>query len=263
MSDGNPLGFHRRWTRLKPPLRPDDQIVSAYRGAIAGYEKRVLLLGVTAELADVGETTVAVDLSRKMIANAWPGDTEKRKALHGNWLDMPLQTREFSAAIGDGVLAGIGLAEHATFFSQLARLLLPGARIAIRLYETPEPGETVAEVCTRTMNGKIAGFHAFKWRLAMALAAEAQNPAVSVSHIHQTFQREFPDRQALSRMTDWGLEEIAEIDAYDSKPMIYQFITRRELLAHLPKEFCNPRFAPSGDYELAERCPIFIADFHP
>jgi hypothetical protein len=198
-----------------------------------------------------------------MIANAWPGDTEKRKALHGNWLDMPLQTREFSAAIGDGVLAGIGLAEHATFFSQLARLLLPGARIAIRLYETPEPGETVAEVCTRTMNGKIAGFHAFKWRLAMALAAEAQNPAVSVSHIHQTFQREFPDRQALSRMTDWGLEEIAEIDAYDSKPMIYQFITRRELLAHLPKEFCNPRFAPSGDYELAERCPIFIADFHP
>lgn len=263
MSDGNSLGFHRRWTRLKPPLRPDDQIVSAYRGAIADHGKRVLLLGVTAELADVGETTVAVDLSKKMIANAWPGDTEKRKALHGNWLDMPLQKREFTAAIGDGVLAGITLSEHATFFSQLAKLLLPAARVAIRLYETPEPGETVAQVRDRALGGGIAGFHAFKWRLAMALAAEAQNPAVPVLRIHQTFQSEFPDREALSKATGWSLDDVAEIDAYEGKPMIYQFITRRELLAHLPKEFTNPHFAPSGDYELAERCPLFTVDFCP
>ena len=262
MSGENPLGFHRRWTRLKPPLRPDDQIVSAYRRAIEGHGKNVLLLGVTAELADIGETTLAMDISKKMIANAWPGDTEKRKAIHGNWLDMPLRKREFTAAIGDGVLAGITLGEYATFFSQLARLLLPDARIAIRLYETPEPGETVAQVREQTIAGKIAGFHAFKWRLAMALATETKIPATPVALIHQTFQREFPDRTALSAATGWSLDEIVEIDAYDGKPMIYQFPTRRELLAHLPKEFADPRFVPSGEYELAERCPIFVADFH-
>lgn len=263
MSAGNPLGFHRRWTRLKPPLRPDDQIVSSYRRAVEGHGRNVLLLGVTTELADIGETTVAVDISKKMIANAWPGDTERRKAVQGNWLDMPLQGREFTAVIGDGVLAGVTLADHATFFSQLARLLLPEARLAIRLYETPEPGETVAQVRAQTLEGKIVGFHAFKWRLAMALATEGKNPAVPVALIHQTFQREFPDRTALSAATGWSLDEIVEIDAYDGKPMIYQFPTRHELLAHLPKEFADPRFVPSGDYELAERCPILVTDFRP
>jgi hypothetical protein len=263
MSTENPLGFHRRWTRLKPPLRPDDQIVSAYRRATEGHDKNILLLGVTAELADLGEATVAVDISKKMIANAWPGDTAKRKAIHGNWLDMPLQTRIFTAAIGDGVLAGIALTEHATFFSQLARLLLPNARIALRLYETPEPGETIAQVRAQTMAGEIVGFHAFKWRLAMALAAEAKNPAVPVASIHQSFQRAFPDRTALSAATGWSLDDIEEIDAYNDKPMVYQFPTRRELLAHLPKNFANPRFVTSGNYELAERCPMLVADFRP
>lgn len=263
MNEESPLGFHRRWTRLKPPLRPDDQIVSAYRHAIEGHDKNILLLGVTAELADVGKKTTAVDISKKMIANAWPGDSETRRAVQGNWLDMPLQTREFTAAIGDGVLAGIPLAEFVTFFAQLARLLLPDARLAIRLYETPEPGETVAQVRAETMAGRIAGFHAFKWRLAMALAAEAKNPAVPVALIHQTFQRAFPDRTALSAATGWSLDDIEEIDAYDGKPMVYQFPTRRELLAHLPEIFANPRLVASGDYELAERCPILVADFHP
>jgi hypothetical protein len=263
MTGENPLGFHRRWTRLRPPLRPDAQIVSAYRHAIAGAETKVLLLGVTAELADLGETLVAVDLSRKMIANAWPGDNDRRKAMHGNWLAMPLQMREFTAAIGDGVMTGIAKDQYATFFSELARLLLPGARFAVRLYETPEPGETVDQVREQTVAGHIKGFHAFKWRLAMALATETNDAAVPVARIHQAFQSAFPDRDALRAATGWTLDEIAEMDAYDGKPMIYQFHTRREFLAHLPPEFSNPRFLSSGEYELSERCPLFVADFHP
>jgi hypothetical protein len=261
MTDENPLGFHRRWTRLKPPLRPDEQIVSAYRQAIEGHDKRVLLLGVTAELADLGETVVAVDQSRKMIANAWPGDTERRKAIHGNWLTMPLDTREFTSVIGDGVMTGIEFPQYETLFSQIGKLLLPGARLAMRLYETPEPGETVAQVREQAVTGKIAGFHAFKWRLAMAIVAEARDAAVPVALIHRIFQREFPDRAVLSAATGWDLKEIAEIDAYDSKPMIYHFPTRREFLANFPAQFSNPRFGPSGDYELAERCPLLVADF--
>jgi hypothetical protein len=263
MNDGNPLGFHRRWTRLKPPLRPDDQIVTAYRHAIEGHDGNVLLLGVTAELANMGDSLVAVDQSRKMIANAWPGDTERRKAVHGNWLDMPLHERAFTAAIGDGVLAGISTAQFATLFSELAKVLLPHARFAVRLYETPEPGETVAQVCEQTLSGQIEGFHAFKWRLAMALASENHDAAVPVSEVHQAFQHAFPDREALSAATGWSLDEIAEIDAYDGKPIVYQFHTRRGLLAHLPTQFANPRFLPSGTYELSERCPIFVADFRP
>jgi hypothetical protein len=261
MSEGNPLGFHRRWTRLKPPLRPDAQIVSAYRRAIDKHDERVLLLGVTAELADLGDTLVAVDQSRKMIANAWPGDTERRKAVHGNWLTMPIERREFTAIVGDGVMAGLAFSQYADFFSQIAKVARPGAVLALRLYETPEQGEAVSQVRVAAISGKVSGFHAFKWRLAMAIAFEAQNAAVLVAEIYKTFEREFSDREALSAQTGWSLDEIGEIDAYKDKPMTYLFPTRPQFLAHLPRTLTNPRFVPSGDYELAERCPIFIAEF--
>ena len=63
--------------------------------------------------------------------------------------------------------------------------------------------------------------------------------------------------------TGWSIEQIAEIDSYSENPVIYQFPTRREVLTALPNNFSNPRFLPSGTYELAERCPILVADFAP
>jgi hypothetical protein len=263
MSEGNPLGFHNRWTRLKPPLRPDAEIVAAYRRTVAGHTGRVLLLGVTAELADIGDTLVAVDLSRKMIANAWPGDTDRRQAIHANWMDMPLKTREFTAVIGDGSLPGFRLAEYPALFARLGSVMLPGARFAVRIYEMPADGETVEQVRRAAMSGSIKGFHAFKWRLAMAIVADTKNATVVVSTIHEVFEREFPDRRALSTATGWSLEDIAEIDAYAGKPLQLNFLTRHEILSVLPDEFANPRFETSGTYELAERCPILVADFSP
>ncbi|MGN6515519.1 MAG: class I SAM-dependent methyltransferase [Rhizomicrobium sp.] len=263
MSEGRSLKFNRIRPRLKPPLCPDPQIVSAYARAIAGHDERVLLMGVTEELADLGKTTVALDISRTMIADAWPGDTEKRKAVRGNWLDMPFDARQFTAVAGDGVLAAIGLSDYATLAAQFAKVLVPGARIALRTYVTPEPGETVAEVRDAAMAGKIAGFHAFKWRLAMALAHESKSASVPVAQIHEAFERAFADRATLAAATGWSQDDIAEIDAYAGKVFVYQFPTRREILAHLPASLAGARFQSSGDYELAERCPLLVADFAP
>lgn len=263
MSDGRAIKFNRIRPRLKPPLCPDAQIVAAYARAIEGHDARILLMGVTEELADLGKTTVALDISRTMIADAWPGDTDRRKAVRGNWLDMPFAKREFTAAVGDGVLAAIPASGYATLAAQFAKVLVPGARIALRTYETPEPGETVAEVRGAAMSGAITGFHAFKWRLAMAIAHENRSAAVPVAQIHETFERAFPDRVALGAATGWSEDEIAEIDAYAGKVFVYQFPNRREILAHLPAGFAHARFEPSGTYELAERCPLLVADFAP
>lgn len=263
MSDGEGLEFHQRRSRLKPPLRPDAEIVSAYRAALGSHASHILLLGVTEELADIGHETTALDISRKMIAHAWPGDTATRKAIRGDWLDMPFGERRFSAAIGDGILAAIPPPQYTTLAAQFARALLPGARIVLRLYETPERGEAVEQVREAAMGGTIRGFHAFKWRLAMALATEANSAAVPVARIHQTFESTFPDRQALSAKTGWSMEDVSEIDAYRGGALIYQFPTRAQLVAHLPASFSNVRFLPSGSYELAERCPLLVADFVP
>jgi len=244
-------------------LRPNDSIVAAYRGAIAGHGSHALMLGITPELTDIALQTTAVDISPGAVAHAWPGDTPARRVVQGDWLDMPLQRREFTAVIGDGSLSWISFAQYPRLFEHLGRLLLPGARLAIRLYETPEPGETIAQVREAAMNGKIVGFHAFKWRLAMAIASETGNTTLPVKRIHEAFGRQFAQRAALSTAAGWTIDEIAEIDAYSGQDLVYYFPTRRELLAHLPSDFTDPRFIASGDYELAERCPILVADFRP
>jgi hypothetical protein len=65
----------------------------------------------------------------------------------------------------------------------------------------------------------------------------------------------------LGAASGWSREEIAEIDAYAGQRGVYSFPMRREILAHLPGNFSNPRFVVSGTYELAERCPILLAEF--
>ena len=254
--------FYQRWAGLKPPLRPNAEVVSAVRGAIAGHEERVLLLGVTPELAEIGSTTVAVDMSESMLAVVWPGDTGTRRAICGNWLNMPLHLREFTAVIGDGSFAFMHLAGYVPLFEQLGNLLLPGAAFAMRCYETPEPCETVAQLRDEMMTGcNRVGFHAFKWRLAMAIVAQSGNASISVVLIHQVFEREFRDRDALSAASGWSAAQIAEIDWYEGQDSIFSFPTRREILAALPANFSNPCFIASGHYELAERCPILCAEF--
>jgi hypothetical protein len=260
MSYATACNLHRRWAALKPPLRPNAEVVGALRAATEDWGARVLLLGVTPELAAIGDTMVAVDMSAAMIAAAWPGDTGTRCAVHGNWLAMPLWRREFTAVIGDGSLAFLPMTEYARLFEQLEPLLLPGARLAIRFYETPEDCETIAQLRADIMAGDRSGFHAFKWRLAMAIAAESRDPNVPVVLIHEVFEREFGDRTALSKASGWTLEEIAEIDQYARQDTVFSFPTRRQLLAALPRTLSNPRFAASGRYELAERCPILLAE---
>lgn len=255
--------FHRRWARLRPPLRPNAEVVRAIGEAIAGRAARVLLLGVTPELADLGDETVALDASPGMITHVWPGDTLRRLAVRGDWRAMPDLGGRFSAAIGDGSLCAIDLADYAGLFAGLERVLTRGARLAIRLYETPEIGESLGDVRRAALAGEIAGFHALKWRLAMALASETGDANVSLTRIHQAFERAFPDRFALGAATGWGLETIAEIDDYAGSDGRLSFPTRTALLASLPARLANPRFVASGTYELAERCPILVADITP
>ena len=257
------MTFHRRWARLRPPLRPTADVVRALGKAIGGHDARVLLLGVTPELADLGGETVALDISEGMIADVWPGDTAARRAVLGDWRAMPDLGAPFSAVIGDGSLSSIDDRDYPALFSEFERVLAPGARLAIRLYEAPEIGESLEAVGRAALAGEISGFHACKWRLAMAMAAERGHASVVLGEIHRAFERVFPDRAALSDATGWGQDVIAEIDDYAASQTCYSFPTRRRVLASLPPSLVNPRFVTAGTYELAQRCPILVADVAP
>jgi SAM-dependent methyltransferase len=252
--------FHRRWARLKPPLRPNADVVAALAAAIAGHETDVLLLGVTPELADIGCATTAADHSASMIERVWPGDTDRRRAMLGSWLALPVPAASFSAAIGDGSLNAVSFANYPALFAELRRVLNPGARLALRVYAMPEPCENVAALCDAVMESQTPHFHAFKWRLAMAIAAERESADVPVALVHQIFTERFPDPGALLRATGWSSEDLAEMEAYRGQEVVLCFPTRPALLAALAPAFVNARFVPSGRYALAERCPLLIAD---
>ncbi|HXL99218.1 MAG TPA: class I SAM-dependent methyltransferase [Rhizomicrobium sp.] len=238
-------------------------MVGAIAAQIAGHDTRVLLLGVTPELCGIAQETVAVDHSANMIARVWPGDTPSRKAVLADWRSLPAVQPDFSAAIGDGSLNAVSYADYPAVFAQLARVLATGARIAFRVYETPQHCETIAQLRDDVMAGRERRFHAFKWRLAMALASERQNPDLPVALIYDVFSRVFADSEALLRATGWSGADLAEMEAYRGRDTKYSFPTRREILAAMPAPFTNARFPSSGSYALAERCPIFAADFTP
>ena len=244
---------------MTPPLRVNPEVVSAYEAAIGAHADRALMLGVTRELADVASDLVAVDGSAARVANVWPGDTDRRRAMVGDWFNLAFRERCFGAALGDG---GLNIHEFpgrpVRILEELSRVLKPGATVALRIFARPERCETLASVREAALAGRIENFQAFKWRLAMALVAAGSDPNIGVQRIRDVFNREFPDRAMLSKAAGWSVDDIATIDLYESSSQVYCFPTQQQFASLIPAAFTDVRFLPVGTYELAERCPLLL-----
>jgi hypothetical protein len=252
--------FHQRWASLAPPLRPDAEVCAAIRRFIDECAARVLVLGVTPELADLGRETFAMDWSANSLARIWPGNTKSRRAVQCDWRRLPVAAASITAAIGDGSFNCLDYpAGYERLFQQLACAVRPGGRIAVRTYLTPARSEGLAAVRTAAMLGRIGTVHALKWRLAMAICVEAGNPNVPVQTILEVFNREFPDRRALARATGWCAKAIALLDTYARSPDVFSFPTPAQILASVP-EGLTGRLLAVGSYELAERCPVLAIE---
>lgn len=253
--------YHRRWSRLTAPLRPDADIVDGFERIVEGHNEHVLLLGVTPELASIGKRLSAIDCSAAMIANIWPGDTSRAHAQEGNWLAPPFADASFSAIMGDGSLSTVNWpADYRTLLSEAARMLEPGGVVALRLFKTPDQCETRAALKADTLARTCRSFHAFKWRLAMAVVAEAGDPNIAVTAIRAAFDAMFADRDALSAATGWSRDDIDTIDVYANSPDVYSFPTFAQLRQTIPDTFARVRLVDCGSYPLAERCPILAME---
>ncbi len=261
MSSDHWQDYHRAWSRLTSPLRPHQEVVSAVKQQIAGLSGRAILLGITPELADVAPDLIAVDRNFPLVVNIWPGNTAARKAIVGDWRNPNFLPGSFSACIGDGSLAAVRFPQDVSLLlRELVRILRGGGRFVCRLYLPSETPESVSMLKDAVMAGVIHNFHAFKLRLAMALAAQRPDPHIDVDAILTAFNNQFPDRSELVRMTGWSREQIDTIDFYKRSAALYGFPTRDQLFSVVSKVFPNARLIPAGTYELAERCPLLVAD---
>ena len=225
------------------------------RALIDGASGPCLLLGVTPELAVIRHPLVAIDWSAEMIAQVWPGNEAGRTVVRADWLDMPFAPGSFAAALGDGVVNMLPWPD--SYYALAARLkeaVRPGGRIVLRCFTAPETPDALGALASELLNGSSSGFHAFKWRLAMASAQG--KPNLTMRHAWVAFERHFPDRERLSAATGWSLATIAEIDDYRASPMQKSFPTSTQLLQAFP----GARLTHSGEYELSERCPLLVID---
>jgi hypothetical protein len=247
--------YHRAWSDLTPPLRPPGEAVAEIARALGVPDGPTLLLGVTPELADIAPDLVAVDRHHGMLVHIWPGDTRSRRALLGDWRTLAFAPAAFAACVGDGsFIAARYPEEYGELFVELARVLRSGARLVLRCYMRPDGDAPVSALGESA--GAFRSFHAFKLKLGMALASERRNPNVPVQVMFDTFNRMFPDRAALVRLTGWERGQIDTIDFYEGSATSYSFPSRREWLASIPADWSAVHLVPSGHYELAECCPL-------
>lgn len=259
-----PRDFHLRWPTLKLPLRPDTAVAAMVEAQLPSASSgTTLLLGVTPELARLDRTIVAVDWSEDMIATAWPGDTDQRRVVVGDWKCLPIADASVVGAMSDGAFTMLDWPQDAPkLMQQLARVLVPGGRAAIRCFASPEPVPDVEAVRDIALSGTV-GFHLFKLMFNMAVAREGSRGAdsltVSSATLFKRFEECFPDRNALASASGWSLETIAEIDAYSESRYIHCYPSRRELdgmaACHWPG---TTRFVETCGYPGADLCPIWI-----
>lgn len=172
------------WAGFCPPLCPDSADVAAFAEAIAGRDNHVLLLGVTPQLAGLGQRLTAVDHSPQMIARVWPGNTAQREAIEGEWLGGIPADRGYSAVISDGGLICLRWPdEYLVLLAELRRVCAPGFRLALRCHLAENfggavPLEALAAEVAATLDPDP---HSVRHRIAHArvLAGEAPNIVIA------------------------------------------------------------------------------------
>lgn len=201
------------WTS---PLRPSPEDVEMFQNQLEPNSK-TLLLGVTSELQPLA--SVAVDHNARAI------EVHRSHAVLGDWKDLPFGP-EFDAVIGDGSL-NVFQGTPELFFQQAKKVLKKKGRLVLRVFISPESREDLRGVLEK--KGEM-GFHAFKWRVAQALA----NPYVHVEDLYRVMR---------------SVSDHPTLELYRGSDQIYYFPKLSELLLWHQIQF-------GSTYELAERCPV-------
>ena len=268
-TDASPWTRHAlQWGKVGSPLRPVAEDAEFYWHAITSALPRtelaraqVLLLGATPELASMpwpaGASLMACDLSLDMLRGVWPLGRfpgTLAAAVNANWLALPLDSGSCSVVIGDGSLSVMSrVADFERISLELHRVLQPSGLLVLRLFCQPAVAELPESVLADLRRGHVGSFHAYKWRLVMAIHAGDEN--ASLDDVWKVWTTEFPDPDQVRALSGWPAEAIQTPGAYRGASARYSFFRLAEVRAMLSAEF---EFIDAvwPTYELGERCPV-------
>ena len=258
----------QQWQWIASPLRPaaDDILVaeSALRAWHSHGRKNainVALLGVTPEIAGLEwpatANLVAIDHTEAMIRALWSSASGRSHAVCADWRKLPIAAGSQDVVIGDGCFSVFESGEHyPVLVREARRVLRKDGVMLMRFFVRPEIAEPPARVLADLKCGAIGNFHAFKWRLAMALHGSLDE-GVKLADVWDAWHAACPDAGALATVLNWRIEEVRTIDAYRGARGRYTFPTLREVRHFLGEHFSEVSctFPP---YELGERCPTLV-----
>lgn len=261
--------FACRWHHWGPPLRPSPEDIGILESAVArwsrpsgGDDLHALLCGVTPEIAGMAwpDSTrlLAVDRSPAMIHRVWPGDVPgRRRAVTGDWFDLPVEPNSQDVVIGDGCLATLDYpASQQQWAAALHRVLRPQGMLVVRCFVQPPERESLDELFQELAAGQIGSFHAFKWRLAMALQDDCRQ-GVRMCDIWTAWRAAGIDQPQLLARTRWPQAAVDTLDLYQGHDGRLNFPTlaeHRELFSAAFEELA----IEVPHYELGERCPTLV-----
>jgi SAM-dependent methyltransferase len=262
-----------QWRNVGQPLRPTPEDVAYLRERLAalfahpappGPSRPLegLLLGVTPELASVAWRPelhlLAIDQSRGMIDGVWPGDTPNRRAVRGDWFDLPIAPGTLDVVLGDGCFNALLFpGQYRELVASVRQTLRPGGLFALRMFCRPQADEPVDGVFDAAEAGRIGNFHVFKWRLVMALQGADTARGVTLSEVWEAFRHRVPDPPAWAAARGWAAREVATIDGYRGSSGVYSFPSQDEMARLFGDEMAVVE-RWHGRYEMAERCPHFL-----
>lgn len=248
------------WSNLSTPTRVSADAIASIKAEVAELTGPILVLGLTSGLMDAGSDITAVDQSRTLIDDLWPGNAPGRRAVVGDWQRLPFEATSFSACIGDGSLISFEYPDRQKLLlAEVARCLKSGGKFACRVFLAPDVPERFADLENAVQTRQIS-FQHFKFKFAMAIGAELQNPNVRVSSIPEFFDVKYPDRDKLAGLTGWDRAEIDTVDIYRKSRANYAFPTKSELLSVIPKALDHARLIPVPNHPLGREWPILVVE---
>jgi hypothetical protein len=258
----------RSWDLYSSPLRPCAEDVATFLRFAGAYSQTpphaalaALVLGVTPEIATMswpeGTVVTAVDRSREMIDAVWPGDIAGvRRAYCEDWFLLRRPEPPYDIVIGDGIINTLGYpGEMRRLLARLRMLARPGALVILRSFVRPGVPETVAALIEAAQVGEAGNFHAFKFRLAMALQSSPEE-GVALDDVWRSWNRIETAVEGLASKCGWQPDVVRTIDLFRGKQVRLSFPTADELVATLEPEGISLLDLYIPGYEMGERCPI-------